>query len=359
MVSPFPQRGFLPADNPISKFVDPRRSALMGLSAGLLSGNPGNAMTGAMQGAQVDQQYAAQQAEVAKQAEQQNMTKEWLRAKGREDLLPLVDAGQGMFALQEATKVAQGPKPGDNLMNVGGNLYDTVTGEWISPPANPADNRQNVSLTPQWGQDAQGNWVMLQPSSTGELVQSSVPEGVSLVNPFDLNANKAGGTTYGKGIGAAQLDLPGANLIAEQTIQAINDVRAEKAGMAEQFGKVLGIPQQMLPTVPQSERAQFQVAADRAINRAFLQGREMLKGAGQITDFESRKAEAAITAAQAAMEKGDQGQFLKALDDFEQAVRDGNAKIQAQSQAMPGYGGGQQRPAQGQTSTGLTWSVTK
>src|SRR5690606_26356624 len=126
-------------------------------------------------------------------------------------------------------------------------------------------------------------------------------------------------------------------LIAEQTVSAINDVRNEQAGMDEHFGNFMGVPQQWTPAMPGSAKANFQVLADRAINRAFLEGRAMLKGGGQITDFESRKAESAITAAQTALEKGDKATFLKALDDFEQAVRDGVAKMQAQAGAMPGY----------------------
>lgn len=132
MATPFPSRGFLPFDNPVSQWVEPRRNALMGLSAGFLSGDPSRAMTGAMQGAQLDQQYSQLQAEQAQEAEQTNMTKEWLRQRGRDDLLPLVDAGQGMFALQQATQPAEAP--GSNLMEVGGQLYNPEDGSWISPP---------------------------------------------------------------------------------------------------------------------------------------------------------------------------------------------------------------------------------
>lgn len=339
MATPFPQRGFLPVDNPISKWVDPRRNALMGLSAGFLSGDPSRAMTGAMQGSALDQQYAQMQYDQQKTDEQSNATKAWLEQSYPQ--YAMLPPAEGFRLAMQAEQQKQSGVANNGLMSVGGHIYNKDTGEWISPPET-AENRQNVSLTPQWGQDDQGNWVMLQPSSTGALVQSEVPAGVTLVSPFDLNANKAGGTTYGKGIGSAQLDLPGAQLIAEQTIGAINDVRNETAGMAEHFGNVMGVPQQMTPAWPGSEKAQFQVAADRAINRAFLEGREMLKGGGQITDFESRKAEAAITAAQSALEKGDQAQFLKALDDFEQAVRDGVAKLSGQASTMPGYGGGRQ-----------------
>lgn len=57
-----------------------------------------------------DQQYQLQ-ADQAQEAEQTNMTKEWLRQRGRDDLIPLVDAGQGMFALQQATAKPEGMDP--------------------------------------------------------------------------------------------------------------------------------------------------------------------------------------------------------------------------------------------------------
>jgi len=58
-----------------------------------------------------------QRLEDEKSATETNMTKEWLKSKGRDDLIPLVDAGQGMFALQEATKVAQGQDPTSAMQN--------------------------------------------------------------------------------------------------------------------------------------------------------------------------------------------------------------------------------------------------
>jgi hypothetical protein len=105
--------------------------------------------------------------------------------------------------------------------------------------------------------------------------------------------------------------------------------------MEEQFGNIMGVPQQMTPAWPGSAKANFQVTVERATNRAFMEARQMLKGGGQITDFESRKAEAAITSMQLAMQKGDKNLFLQSLDDFERAVNDGYAKLAQQSQMLP------------------------
>jgi hypothetical protein len=296
---------------------------------------------GFMQGAQVDSAYRVAEEEKAARAAQINQTAQYL-AQTFPDLAEAVNAGMPMDAAwSEAMKRKQpgyGQTGGDNLMSVGGHIYDKASGQWISPPET-AGNRQNISLAGQWGRDATGKPVFLQPSSTGEMIPAQVPEGVTLMGPYDVSADRSAGGTFGRNTGGAQFDLPSAKLIGQQTIAAINDVRNEKAGLEEHFGNIMGVPQQWTPAYPGTPKANFQVLADRAVNRAFLEGREMLKGGGQITDFESRKAEAAITAAQSALEKGDKDLFLKALDDFEKAVQDGIAKLEGQAGGMPGYGG--------------------
>lgn len=349
--------GLLPADNPISQWVAPRRNTLVGFGAGMLSPNFSDLGTSTMQGMALDRQYAMDAEEQAKEALQLNQTIEYMRSKGWNDLVMRAEAGDMQGAWTEATARARPQAAGENLMSVGGHLYDRASGQWISPPET-AENRQNISLTPQWGQDAQGNPVMLQPSSTGELVQAQAPEGVTLLGPYGTSADRAAGSAFGKGTGSAQFDLPAAALTTQQTLAAIESVRNQSAGMEEQFGNIMGVPQQMLPTLPASERANFQVETNRLINRTFLEAREVLRGGGQITDFESRKAEGAISNLEEAMVRGDKALFQKSLDELEQAVRDGYAKLQAQAGAMPGYSGGQQQQAPGgQTSTGLQWSI--
>lgn len=56
---------------------------------------------------QREQQMLAQQQE----QQQLNATKQWLKAKGREDLIPLVDAGQASDALRMATQQQDKPTP--------------------------------------------------------------------------------------------------------------------------------------------------------------------------------------------------------------------------------------------------------
>ena len=353
--APYSAPGLLPFQNPVSDWVAPRRNALLGFGAGMLSPNLGDASTGAMQGMALDRQYGQEMQDFAQQQEETNATKDWLRQRGRDDLIPLVDAGQGMFALQQATQVAD---PGAGLMSVGGSIYNPADGSWTSPPGGGPGGSDKVSLTGQWGRDAQGNPVYLQPSSSGNMVQAQVPEGVSLLGPYDLNADRAAGSVFGKGTGSAQFDLPAAQLTTQQTLSAIQSVRDQAKGMEEQFGNILGVPQQLLPTLPQSERAKFQVETNRLINRTFLEAREVLRGGGQITDFESRKAEGAISNLEEAMARGDKALFEKSLTELEQAVSDGYAKLQSQAGAIGGYGAPAPRPQNGgTTSSGVPWSI--
>jgi hypothetical protein len=109
MVNPFPQRGFLPIDNPISQWVDPRRNALMGLSAGFLSGDPSRAMTGAMQGSALDQQYAQLQADQAQQEQEANATKAWLEQSYPEySTLPPGEGFRLAMAAEQAKRSGSG-----------------------------------------------------------------------------------------------------------------------------------------------------------------------------------------------------------------------------------------------------------
>lgn len=350
----------LGAQSPVTQWTQRNSNLLTGLGTSLLS--DGMNFQPAQVGATLDRQAAAQKEADAKLAASTNATKQWL-AQNYPDLAQAVDAGLPVSeAWQEAfnRKNAKGTAdPYQQRFQAGGQYG--LTGEDLNTfaltGALPGTNKQNVTygVTPIYGTDASGKTGMGVQGSDGsfKLVDTG---GFQPLGPYDLNAQRAAGSAFGKNTGGAQFDLPGAELTMNQTIQALNDIRSQQKGMDEQFGNVMGVPQQMTPAWPGSEKAKFQVAVDRGTNLAFMQAREMLRGGGQITDFESRKAETAITNLQAAMEKGDKQQFQAALDLFEQAVKDGYAKLAGQAAAMPGYGA---KPAGSGnvTSTGVPWSL--
>jgi hypothetical protein len=346
--------------NPLAQWAGQNSNTLTGLGTALLS--DGMNFAPVQQGRALDQDLARQKDEDAKKLAQNEVFKTWL-GKTRPDLVPLLDAGVGSGDLfNQALKPQGGDQSEYDARYRAGQQYG-LAGEALNTfalsGAVPGTNKTNVTygVTPIYGQDTTTG-------KTGMGVQGSdgsfklVDTGnFQPLGPYDINAQKAAGTAFGKGTGGAQFDLPGAELTTNQTIDAINAIRAEKKGMDEQFGNVMGVPQQLTPAWPGSDKAKFQVAVDRATNRAFLEAREVLRGGGQITDFESKKAESAITNMQLAMEKGDKAQFEAALAQFEQAVKDGYAKLKTQAGAIPGYGGAAPAGGGNKTSTGITYTV--
>jgi hypothetical protein len=350
--------GLLGASNPAAQWAAQNRGWLGQVGAGLASGPTfeqglANAAQMGPQGQRVDDAYRVAEAEKAARAAQINQTAQYL-AQTFPDLAEAVNAGMPMDAAwNEAMKRSQ---PGYGQAGGGAapasvqeyefarnNGFEGTFADWMQTGRNGAGGPQ-LGKEPQWAWDEEKQTYVLGQMSTDGRFQPTDMGGLTPVSPFDLSAQRSGGSVFGKNVGGAQFDVPGVRLMATQTQKAIEDIRAEKKGMEEQFGTVLGvIPQQMTPALPGSDKAKFQVAVQRATDRAFLEARELLRGGGQITDFESRKAETAITSMQLAMEKGDKAQFEKALADFEQAVADGVQKLEQQASAMPGYGNA--RPA--------------
>ena len=299
----------------LSDFVAPRRNALLGLASGLARGTDlsqglAYGFQGAAQGQQADDAWATAQkaeAERQRQIEEASALKskyaEFFTQQGRPDIARgiadgIVEPGAAYWDFIE-------PKSGgDPLKTVGGHLYNSETGEWISPPA--TDNRQNISLQGQWGQDAQGNPVFLQPSSTGEMIPAQVPEGVSLMGPYDVSAQRSAGGKFGGLTGDAQFSLPAMEKELEQSLASVKKLSDEdvSAGKDEWFGQVGALPRGMW-VQGGTNMAKFQVAATNVIDRSWLSARAMLKGGGPITDYESNKAENAVSMMKGALEKGD------------------------------------------------------
>lgn len=346
------------ADAPIYKALSPYSNTAMGFGAGLLSGKNwqeglAKGGQGAMQGNQMDmvlQDERTKQEELRKRVTD---TAAWARsqfpelANAPDDVVAQMAPGlwekqygggsSNTFADNAATRQTLGQQyglTGDDLTRY------VLTGEM---PGSNQSTRAGL-----------GQPITVRNKSTGQVSAAMPMSDGSYWDPFNqtafgpewefdpawVAAQRAQGTQLGKEVGGAQFDLPGAELTMNQTLRVINAIRAEEKGMDEQFGNIVGVPQQLTPAWPGSDKAKFQVAVSQGTDRAFLEAREVLRGGGQITDFESRKAENAITNMQLAMEKGDKKQFLAALDEFEKAVKDGYAKLQAQASVLPSVGGG-------------------
>ena len=333
-------------------FIEPRRNTLIGLGAGLLQGRPGS---GVMEGRMADDANAIRAKEEAARQANINQTAQWARTQFPElanapdelvaQMAPSLWEKQFTGGATDPTSTYEGRLKIGQYQGLTGTDLTTYALTGNLPTGRGAAGE--VSLQPTWMQDAQGKWVLGQMTKDGTVIQSDIPDGMTVAGPYEVNATKAAGTAFGRGTGDAQFDLPAAKLTVDQTIDALKEIRDNSTGMDQNFGNIMGVPTQVVPAYPGSSMSDFRNSVTRGANLAFMQAREMLRGGGQITDFESKKAESAITDMQIAMQSGSKQQFLKALDDFEKAVKDGYAKLQSQAAAIPGYGNSAPAPSGG------------
>jgi hypothetical protein len=136
--------------------------------------------------------------------------------------------------------------------------------------------------------------------------------------------------------GTAAAELAGATAMLGTIDTQINDLLSDPY-----LPDMLGPIDSRLPNVT-SDAARVQGRIDQLSGGAFLQARQMLKGGGAITDFESQRAEQAFARLQTAQRPED---FAQALKEFRAIVAQGVQKLQAQSQmggqAPASQGGGQ------------------
>lgn len=153
----------------------------------------------------------------------------------------------------------------------------------------------------------------------------------------------------------AQANLPTATDNANYMLNLLDQVAKPKEGggydLHPGFKAVVGLPDNPLTGIPAkmgipipgTDAGNFKVLMDQIGGKQFLQAYDNLKGAGQITEVEGKKATDAIARMNTAQ---DEPEFLKALDEFRGVVR------QAKGRAQMKAGGGAAAPANG------GWSIT-
>lgn len=234
-------------------------------------------------------------------------------------------------------------------------------------------DQPKYGVSPQYGVDANGNPVILQLGSNGTVTQPKLPPGTSLSNkpvqidtpthvilldpitrqpittiPKDL-AGAARDKAVGTAAGQAQAQLPGAEGMAGQIAKQIEDLATDP-----KLPDMLGPLASSLPNVS-ADAARVQARMDQLKGGVFLQGYNMLKGGGAITEVEGLKAENAMARLSAAQNLQD---YKAALYEFRDALTTGLNKLRAQAAMVPGGQPGQfgqlgQAAAQGTSSGGL------
>ena len=151
---------------------------------------------------------------------------------------------------------------------------------------------------------------------------------------------KAAAKFKGEALARAEGDLPGAITRADAAIDLIDqmvgrppekdasgEVKKEGTGPHPGFRAAVGagIGERFIPG---TDAAGFQALYDQVTGGAFLQAYETLKGTGQITEVEGKKATAAITRMNLAQ---NEKEFIAAAREFQSAIRTGvkNARAKA------------------------------
>ncbi|MBP2149976.1 hypothetical protein [Xanthobacter flavus] len=221
-------------------------------------------------------------------------------------------------------------------------------------------------LNPVWGVDANGNPAIMQLGKDGNPIQPKLPAGFTVAkDPIKVDAgthfvlldpqtrqpittipkNVAGvaqQSAVGKAAGEAQAQLPGAEGMAGQIAKQIDDLAADPY-----LPSMLGPLASSLPNVS-ADAARVQARMDQLKGGVFLQGYNMLKGGGAITEVEGLKAENAMARLNAAQNLQD---YRAALGEFKDALTTGLAKLRAQGAMVPGGQQGQAAPSSPSTAS--------
>lgn len=131
-----------------------------------------------------------------------------------------------------------------------------------------------------------------------------------------LAGAKASGTAEGKTVTERRLEAPQAIQQGEQTIQLVDDL-LKAPGFKQSVGasRLLGVQ-----NIPGTAAKDFDVRLDQLKGKQFLEAFQSLKGGGQITEVEGKKATDAISRMNAA---SSEAEFTKAAREFQDVIRTG------------------------------------
>jgi hypothetical protein len=170
-------------------------------------------------------------------------------------------------------------------------------------------------------QTAQG--VMAFNARTGKMEPVTNANGQPVIGAqFDpllqgnLAASKAGATTEAKARSEARIMAPQAIAQAEETVNLIDDL-LKAPGFKQAVGgsRLFGIQK-----IPGTSAKDFDVRLDQLKGKQFLQAFESLKGGGQITEIEGKKATDAIARMDAS---STEAEFIKAAREFQEIIKAG------------------------------------
>lgn len=202
-------------------------------------------------------------------------------------------------------------------------------------------------LQPVFGQDEQGNPVIMQLGPAGEAVRTKIPQGVTLDLAIKAR-EQAMGKEAGKAQGEAKINLPMAEYNGKKITTLLDSILNDPY-LPNMTGPISG----RLPNISgPSNRVQSRI--DQVQGKTFLQAYESLKGSGQITEIEGAKAESSLQRLQNT--KVGTPDYIEALREFRQDVAD-LTEI-ARMKANGGYAP-QRQPQQPPAQDNGGWSIKR
>lgn len=275
----------------------------------------------------IQQVAAGQQTRRAEEklSKQINKTEQFLRQRGRDDLADAMLTG----ALDPSSAITAAVKPtADTAFEAKFSIYKN---------AMPNATDQEILAAMEGGPNT--------PAAIRELEiraeRAGLVAGTKEYEEFFRTAglsDEAAAKAAGKAGGEAMVQAAGAKEDVDYATQLIDDLLNDPA-----LNKVVGPLQGALPNVS-ADAVRVQAKIDRLSGQAFIAARQMLKGGGQITDFESKRAEAAYSLLMNTRLSDED--YRAALMEFKDAVQAGYNRLMAQAEA--GGASSPQAPAETQ-----------
>lgn len=209
-----------------------------------------------------------------------------------------------------------------------------------------------TSLTPIYGYDADGNAVVMQPNSRGEAVKTKMPDGVTVSRPpikvdtgteiqFVDPVTRQVVRTMPKDVQAAEALKEAGKAEGKKGAVADNVIANAEIGLKtiEQLRNHPGRKYATgalaaVGTLPGTSARGFVGLLDQVKGQAFLDVYDALRGAGQISNAEGDKAQAARARLDRAQTKED---FDAALDDLNSIIKSGLERAKASKAKIQGY----------------------
>ena len=262
------------------------------------------------------------------------------------------------FRQQDAVRTAA---PGSAILDRNGRVIGTVPLQphlpagWRIGANGQAEQvpgfTPQTSMVPVQGYDRDGNPTLLFPDGQGGLVQARTPDGVSIAprtreintgtemitvdqggqvvsrRPIDV-AGREAQQEIGRAAGQQAAGAEQAAEVAQRTLGQIDAVLNHPA-----IGLGTGVTGIVARRVPGTPAYDFSSRVDQLQGQAFLQAFNTLRGGGQITEVEGRKATEAIARLDPRL--GEEA-FRSALGELREIVQTGLARAQRQRPAAGG-----------------------